>query len=485
MTSRPAPSPAPAPPPAAGLHFDRVLGQADLLLFSVCAILTIDTLASAASMGVTWFTWWGITMVLFFVPYGLMTAELGAAWPGEGGLYVWVREAMGARWGSLAAWFYWINNAYWIPSVYMVFAGTFHTIFLRAHLPPALQDGPQATWLQAGIAIAVTWATVAVGVVRLQVSKWLPNIGAVVKVAIFMALGALGLGALFSGAPAANSFQLSEFVPRWSALTFLPVLVYNALGLELMSSAGEEMRDPQRDVPRVVLLSGFVISVVYVLGVLGILLAVPLQELSILTGTWDALAALGLRFGAAGHSLVLLLGIGFLYACVANIVTWSLGVNRVAAAAAQEGALPAVLGRLHPRFKTPYMAFIIMGLVSTSLLIGNALLSSNASNVFWMVFKLSGVIFLFSYLLVFPAFVILRKRRPERPRPYRMPGGDATAMVAAVVCWVFIAFACALFFQPAPDVEPVRAVRDSWLLAGETVGTIVVGLLLLPRSRRP
>ena len=81
-------------------------------------------------------------MVVFFVPYGLITAELGAAWPGEGGVYVWVREAMGPRWGSLAAWFYWINNAYWIPAVYMVFAGTFHTIFLKAHLPAGAAGGP-------------------------------------------------------------------------------------------------------------------------------------------------------------------------------------------------------------------------------------------------------------------------------------------------------------------------------------------------------
>jgi amino acid transporter len=471
-------------PGKAAPQFERVLGRLDLLLFSVSAILTIDTLASAASMGVTWFTWWGITMVLFFIPYGLMTAELGAAWPGEGGLYVWVREAMGDRWGSLAAWFYWINNAYWIPSVYMVFAGTLHTIFLRPLLPPHLQDGPHATWLQAGIAIATTWATVAVGVVRLSVSKWLPNVGAVVKVAIFIGLGALGLGALFSGVPPANAFHASDFVPRWSALTFLPVLFYNALGCELMSSAGEEMRNPQKDVPRVILLSGLVICVVYVLGVLGILLAVPLADLSLLTGTWDALAALGNRYGAAGHTLVLVLGVGFLYACIANIVTWSLGVNRVAAAAAQEGALPAVLGRLHPRFHTPYMAFVIMGIVSTVLLAGNAMLSSSASNVFWMVFKLSGVVFLFSYLLVFPAFLILRHTRPNQPRPYRMPGGVPGAWIAALVCWGFIAFACALFFKPAPDVEAGRALRDSWLLAGETLATIVVGVLLLPARRR-
>ena len=129
-----------------GAHpFARVLGRADLVLFSVSAVLTIDTLASAASMGVTWFTWWGITMVLFFLPYGLMTAEMGAAWPGEGGIYVWVREALGQRWGSFAAWLYWINNAYWIPSVYMVFAGTFQTIFLAQRVPPALRQGPGAT----------------------------------------------------------------------------------------------------------------------------------------------------------------------------------------------------------------------------------------------------------------------------------------------------------------------------------------------------
>jgi amino acid transporter len=468
---------------AAPAGFARVLGRADLLLFTVSAILTIDTLASAASMGVSWFTWWAITMVLFFVPYGLITAELGAAWPGEGGLYVWVREAFGPRWGSLAAWFYWINNAYWVPSVYLVFAATFHSIFLKARLPPELQEGPQATWLQAGIAIGVTWFTVGVGIVRLQVSKWVPNLGALVKVAIFLALGGLGLHALLvEGRPPANDFSAREFLPRWGdSLAFLPVLLYNALGFELMSSAGEEMRDPQRDVPRVILVSGAVVAAVYTLGVLGILLAVPVSQLSLVTGTWDALEALGRGWGRAADGVVLLLGIGFLYSCVANIVTWSLGVNRVAAAAAAEGALPAVLGRLHPRYRTPHMAFLLMGSVSTLLLLGNALLAARPDNVFWMVFKLSGVCLLVSYLLVFPAFAVLRRARPDVPRPYRLPGGHLAAQGAAAVCFVFILGACLLFFKPAPDAPPDQAWRDTWLLAGETALTAALGWLLLPK----
>ena len=458
----------------------------DLILFSVSAILTVDTLASAASMGVSWFTWWAITMALFFVPYGLMMAELGAAWPAEGGLYVWVREAMGPRWGSLAAWFYWINMTYWTASVYMVFAGTFHSIFLRGSLPPVLGEGAGATWLQAAMAIVLTWLTVAVGVIRLGVSKWLPSLGGVVKVAIFLGLGGLGVASLLRGRPPANAFTAAEFLPRWGdSLTFLPVLVYNALGFELMSSAGEEMRDPQRDVPRVILISGLLIAAVYMLGALGILLAVPLGELSIVTGTWDALEVLGRQWGAAGGTLVLLLGIGFLYACIANIVTWSLGVNRVAAAAAAEGAMPELLGRLHARFQTPYMAFVVMGAIATVLLVGNAALSDRADNVFWMIFKLSGVCFLVSYLMVFPAFLILRRRRADQPRPYRMPGGPLVAWAAASFCWVFIGGATLLFFKPAPTAEnPAGAVRESWLLVGETIATLAVGLLLMPRGAR-
>src|SRR6185436_2117839 len=261
-------------------RFGRVLGRLDLLLFSVSAILTIDTLASAASMGVTWFTWWAIVMLAFFVPYGLLTAELGAAWPSEGGLYVWVREAMGPRFGSLAAWFYWINNAYYVPQVYLVFAGTFETLFL---------GGLKRPWLEAGIAILLTWLTVALGVVTLGVSKWIPNLGAIVKGAIFLGLGALGVGALLSGVPPANDFSLARFIPHGGdSLAILPVLLYNTLGFELMSAAGEEMRAPQRDVPRVILLSGLLICVMYVLGILGILLAVPVEQLSIVTGAWDA-----------------------------------------------------------------------------------------------------------------------------------------------------------------------------------------------------
>ena len=183
----------------------------------------------------------------------------------------------------------------------------------------------------------------------------------------------------------------------------------------------------------------------------------PIGKLSIVTGTWDALVVLGKQWGRAGDTAVFLLGIGFLYACVANVVTWSLGANRVAAVAAEEGMLPEALGRLHPRFKTPYLAFVWMGIVSTGLLVGGALLSNSQSNIFWMTFRVTALCLLLCYLLVFPAFLVLRNRRPDQPRPYRLPGGRAAAAVAAWVCTLYIFGACVLFFVPSPtSQEPVK-----------------------------
>ncbi|HEX4441781.1 MAG TPA: APC family permease [Thermoanaerobaculia bacterium] len=458
--------------PASPAGLKRVLGRADLVLFTVCAILTIDTLATSAAMGVAWFSWWLITMTVFFIPYGFITAELGAAWPGEGGVYIWVREAFGPKWGSTAAWLYWINNAYWLPSVYLIFAGTFEQIFLKS----------KSTWQEAGIAIAMTWLTVIVGVVRLEVSKWIPNLGAVVKALIFVALGLFGFSVFLHGRAPANEFAIAKALPRWNdSLAYLPALLYSTFGFELMSSAGEEMKHPQRDVPRVIVWSGALIAVLYMFAVGGILYAVPIGKLSIVTATWDALAIMGREWGRAGDTVVFLLGVGFLYACVSNIVTWSLGANRVAAVAAEEGMLPAALGRLHPRYKTPYLAFVWTGIVSTALLVGGALLASDQSNIFWMTFRLTALCLLLCYLLVFPAFVVLRRKRPDQPRPYRMPGGPFAAGVASWVCTLYIFGASVLFFAPSPTSQ--EPLKEALVLGAETIVTLVLGFVLMPRRR--
>jgi len=230
--------------------FKRVLRGLDMTLFSICAIIVLDTLAASASIGASSVSWYIITLVLFFIPYGLITAELGSTYPEQGGIYVWVRRAFGEKWAARTTWYYWINVALWMPSVYVLFAGVFAQLFF-----PEMS----LTWIIV-IGIVMTWITVLVGIITLEIGKWVPNVGAIVKAVIIMVLGIGGvIFALRNGV--ANDMSFTAMLPTWDAgLAFLPVIVYNFLGFELMSGAGEEMKNPGRDVPKAIITAGVLIA---------------------------------------------------------------------------------------------------------------------------------------------------------------------------------------------------------------------------------
>lgn len=456
---------------APAVPWRKALGLVDLVLFTASAIIVADTVAASAAIGVQAMGWWILSIVLFFLPYGLVTAELGSAWPQEGGIYVWVREAYGPFWGTLTSWLYWINVAYWMPSVYVLFSGVLASVFW-----PALGNVGQAV-----VTVVLVWITVALGIIDIRVAKWIPNVGAVVKVALLLLLG--GMGAWFAATRgAANSFVPSEWVPRWSAtLSFLPVIVYNYMGFELMSAAGEEMHNPRRDVPLAILLAGIVIAGVYMLATFGVLAAIPLENINIVTGITDALKVM--TEGVPALSGLFYLASALLLATfLANMVTWSLGANRVIAATGLDKQVPSVLGHIHPRYGSPDYAYIMMGVVATILAVGNYLTFTTVASVFWTIFALSSVVFLLPYLLMFPAFLTLRLRRPHQPRPFTVPGGAVAAWLSTILGEFFILIAVIFFFMPPEETTNVWAYEIQ--LIGGTLLTVLVGVLIYAQGRR-
>ncbi len=446
--------------PAANGAFKRVLGALDMTLFTVCAILVIDTLAASAAIGPSSMTWWVITLVLFFIPYGLMTAELGAAYPAQGGIQDWVRRAFGDGWAARTSWYYWINVALWMPSVYILFAGMFAQLFW-----PEMN-----LWAQIGLGIAMSWLTVGIGIVSLEIGKWVPNLGAVIKAGIMLILGGGGIWYAMTNGPA-NEFSLATLTPGWDAsLGFLPVIVYNYLGFELMSGAGAEMKNPGRDVPVAVVTAGVLIAAFYLLATFGILASLSLDDIGLIEGLLDTIAKI-FGEGPLGEAMVMIVGIGALYTFLANMVTWSMGANRTAQAAAESGELPEVFKSLHPVYRTPVGAYLITGIVSTAVMIAYGLIAGTAEDLFWTLFAFSSIIFLLPYLIMFPAFVVLRRKDAATPRPYRFPGGDTVAMIAAGVCMVFILQAI-VFFIWVPG-EPV-----DWLTTGSLIGGIALTLVI-------
>ncbi len=448
-----------------GKGFKKVMRGLDMTLFTVCAILVMDTLAPSAAIGPSSISWWLITLVLFFIPYGLITAELGTAYPEQGGLYIWIKKAFGEKWAARTTWLYWINVALWMPAVYVLFAGMFSQLFA-----PDL-----GLWGQILIGVIMTWVTVWIGIKTLETSMWVPNIGAIFKALIMVVIGVAAF--IYAGKNGlANDLSFDNILPTWDAgLFFLPVIVYNFMGFELMSGAGDEMKNPGKDIPRAIIISGILITVFYLLGTIGMLMALPVDDLGLVEGIIDTLRLLIGDSGLGGF-VVTLLGIGALYSFLANMVTWTTGANKTAAEAADEGELPAIFGKLHPVNKSPVSAFVLTGIISTFVIVIYGFMAGSNEDLFWTLFAFSSMVFLLPYLALFPAFLKLRKIDPDRERPYRVPGGDGLAWVMVVLCMLFIIQAI-VFFIWVPG-EPIDWAYAAPVLVGVVI-TLVVGEILL------
>ena len=449
----------------------RTMGIFTMTLFAVSAMITLDTVATSSALGVQSITLFLLFAVIFFVPYGLVTAELGSGWPEEGGIYVWVREAYGERWGTFTAWLYWVNVAYWAPAVFVVFAGT---------LASAFWGGMSRTWAEI-IVIALIWLVVAIGILPMSLSKWVNSASAAVKVAVLVMLGVVGVAFVVHHG-SANSFAPSQWMPSFGAnWSFLPIIVYNFMGFELMSSAAGAVKNPRRDIPRMLLFAGAIIVGAQLLGNFGILAAIPLKNLSIVSGMADAMklsfyAVLGSAATTVFDVFIVLL----LFSLIGNMVTWSIGSNHSMASTGLDRSAPGVFGHVNRRFTTPDYAFVLMGVLATALTIVNYSFFATKESVFWSIFALSSIVFLFPYLLMFPALLVLRRKQPDRPRPYTVPGGKVGAWASVVLTLAGVIFAIVLFFYLVPTGTPKVTY---WVVTGGgTAISMLVGWWLASRG---
>ena len=234
--------------------------------------------------------------------------------------------------------------------------------------------------------------------------------------------------------------------------------------------------------PRAIGLAGGALSLLYVGGTIGILLALPLEDLGLVAGLIDTFKAI---FGssAAGEAAVYALGIAGLYTLITNMTTWSMGANRAAVEAAQGGELPEAFGREHPRNRTPVTAYLLTGLVSSGVLLLTTALLDDQDTLYYAIFAASSVVFLLPYVLMFPTFLKLRRDDPDTPRPYRAPGGTVGAWALTVLTTAAILVSVFLFLW-------TPGVAIDWAYTGALVGivgvTLVVGEVLVARAmRRP
>lgn len=432
----------------------------DMVLFSVCAMLLLSQLTVTASVGPSAIFWTVLIIIAFFVPYGLVTSELGSTYPDAGGIYAWVVRAFGNRWGSRVSWWYWLNVALWVPSVYLMFSGALSSMFF---------DGKLNFWVQVAITVVLIWVNFWVNARSLKTGTWVSNVGAGITVAVIVVLAVAG-GIYASAHGSATHWTVSSMLPHngTSALVLaLPIVIYNFLGFELMSSASTQMSNPKRDVPKTIAIAGVLIGGFYLIATVGMQLLLPASDISDTTGLMDTLSK-GLGDSGVAKVFLDVLGVGALYCFFACLIPWTIGANIAASESAQQGDLPKVFARTHERRGTPVGAAMLCSIVGTVVTVGYAglfsLTNGAIDDLFWNLFAFSSVIFLLPYIVMMLAFRKLRRSDPDRPRPYRVPGGPTLEFL---VTWVSVVLliAAAVFFVWNPF-------DFSW----KVTGSILIGL---------
>lgn len=457
----------------------KSLRRIDLLFFTLCALVGLDTIGTVASAAEEGFTWLAVLGLTFVIPYALVMSELGSTFTQEGGPYEWMKLCWGRFSAAIGAIMYWVTNPLWVGGS-LAFTAT-------AAWNENISGIGSGTWGDYLFKLIFIWFSITVAIASLSKGKWIPNLGAIMRVIV---LGFFSITVIvYAVENGVHGLDVGGFAPT-GALFFglAPVILFNYVGFELGNGAAEEMVNPQKDVPLAVLRSALIGIALYMVPIFGIILVLPPQAITGLGGFIDAINTVFGVYGGASHALLILMTLGFIFALMTSGAVWMIGADRIQAVAAYDGAFFPYFGKFNAKLGTPVRVNMLSGITATVFMVVavNLLKSKSAADAFSVVLTIAISTTLLSYLWIFPAAIVMRKRFPDVDRPYTVPGGKLGMWLAAgiITFWVVLGSFTSVF----PSVlERVFGIdydfKDTWgvgfgTFEGLTLGTLAVVVLV-------
>jgi amino acid transporter len=336
----------------------------DLVLLFVVAVFNLNVVPSIAANGGVTVWLWLISLLLFFWPQGIAVIELAHRYPGEGGVYLWAKEVFGDFHGFLSGWCYWTNNMMYVPTVMLYFVGV--SVFALGAGHEALGDNKRFA-LTASLLLLIF--LVVLNVVGLGVGKWVNNLGAIgtaIAAAVLIGLGIV-VWLRFGTSVTWADFQIPSN-PRF-VLNSFGVICFGLVGLELASVMGDEIENPQKTLPGAVAWGGVLSGLLYMGATLTLLIAVSKGDINVLQGIVQAVGHMASRVGVAWIVAPFAFLLSMSIAGIAS--AWLGGSARIPFVAGLDSYMPAWLGKVHPRYRTPYAALIVHAAVSMILVVLN------------------------------------------------------------------------------------------------------------------
>ena len=436
-------------------HLRRVLGKWDLVLLFVVAVFNLNVLPSIAANGGVTIWLWMISLILFFWPQGIAVIELAHRYPGEGGVYLWAKEIFGDFHGFLSGWCYWTNNMMYVPTIMLYFVGV--SVFVLGAGHQSLADNKAFALTASLLLLAIL---VVLNVIGLGVGKWVNNLGGIgtgIASALLIGLGII-VWTRFGTTVTAADFKIPAN-PRF-VLNSFGVICFGLVGLELASIMGDEIDNPQKTLPGAVTWGGVLSGALYIGATLTLLIAVSKDSISVLQGIVQAVSHMARRVGVAW----IVAPFAFLLSLsIAGIGSaWLGGSARIPFVAGLDSYMPSWLGKIHPKYVTPYAALIVHAVVSMVLVIINfTFTGAGVQETFQKLLSLAVVLQLVPFLYMFGALLKIASGHSFTKGRY----SKATLFAAGASGLLTTSIGIALAFFPAQQITSLLS-YELWMFGG-------------------
>ncbi len=423
----------------------KVLTMFGIVMINVALICSLRGLPMMAEYGTSIVFFLLLAVLLFLVPSSLVSAELATGWPKRGGIYVWVKEALGQKWGFTATWLQWAQNLVFYPTALAATAAVIAYLFND----PVLADNPYFTMF---IILFIYWGATFWNFRGLKASAALTKIGTISGVIIpFGIIVITAIVWVATGHPSEISFDWQSFVPTFNTqnIVFFSGLILFFAGMEVSATHAQEVENPQKDYPKAILISAIIIIAIFMLGALSIAVILPAEEISLTAGIMQTFmkvyTALGLKW------LVPILALFAAPGMVAQVSTWIAGPSKSLLSTADEGNLPKFFQRINKngvQVNILYFQGVIVTLVSMVFLF-----MPSVSSSFWILSALTVQLYLVMYILMFISAIRLRYTRAYVERAFKVPGGNAGMWIVAGVGLLTAIFAIGIGFVPPQPLD--------------------------------
>jgi amino acid transporter len=453
------------------------MGFWDVLLFNIATVLGPRWIAAAGHNGTSSISLWVIAALFFFVPGAFVINELSSRFPEEGGLYAWSKEAFGDFHGFIAGWTYWIYTVFYFPGLLLASA-SMAAYIVGGHGAELAQN---RTFLLS-VSLCLLLVAVVLNIIGLNIGKWLQNAGGVGTYTPLVILGLVAIVVVFRHGSATH-FTMQNMMPAWNwdTVNFWSQIAFAFTGLELVSAMSEEVRDPRRTLPRAVFGAGALIALMYIAGTFAILALIPAANVDPQSGVFSAITVgtVALRLGFLGVLAAVLVtagnagGVGSTVAGIAR-VPFMVGIDRY---------LPAAFGKIHPKWKTPYISILVQAIISGAILLVSQI-NEQTIGAYQFLVDAAIILYFIPFLYMFAAVIKLarRKDRNENPDAVLVPGGIAGTWICGGLGFAVVLLGIIVSLVPPGD--SLNKVGFEVKLIGGTAVSILLGLVLYWRGAR-